>query len=132
MAVTDETTHSARNAPSTPLGASAADHPQPFAPTAAPVENPAKPCGGTQDSARDAIGLVGPRQTGDSCPSDVVGLTPGACVADGRYRLLLFHGGPEGLQFWQALDTTLGRQVALTLIAPDGILPGEYVQEVLT
>ncbi len=46
-------------------------------------------------------------------------LVPGASISGGRYRLLVFHGGPPGLQFWQALDTALDRQVALTFIDPD-------------
>ena len=40
-----------------------------------------------------------------------VHLIPGATIAGGRYRLLVFHGGPPHLQFWQALDTALDRQV---------------------
>ena len=47
-------------------------------------------------------------------------LIPGASIAGGRYRLLVFHGGPPHLQFWQALDTALDRQVALTFVDPDG------------
>lgn len=50
-------------------------------------------------------------------------LIAGASIADGRYRLLVFHGGPPGLQFWQALDTALDRQVGLTFIDPDGRMP---------
>ena len=61
-----------------------------------------------------------------------VHLIPGASIADGRYRLLVFHGGPPGLQFWQALDTALDRQVALTFVDPDGTLPGEQVHEILS
>ena len=56
---------------------------------------------------------------------------PGAPVGDGRYRLLLSHGGSEHLQFWQALDTTLHRQVALTLVDPDGRLPDEQIQTIV-
>ncbi len=59
-------------------------------------------------------------------------LGPGATVANGRYRLLVFHGGPANLQFWQALDTSLDRQVALTFIDPDRKLPDEQVEEILT
>ena len=58
-------------------------------------------------------------------------LGAGATVAGGRYRLLVPHGGPEGLQFWQALDTSLDRQVALTFIDPDRMLPDEDVEEIL-
>ena len=56
---------------------------------------------------------------------------PGGSVAEGRYRLLVFHGGPPGLQFWQARDSALGRQVALTLIDPEGRLPDAEVEAIL-
>ncbi|WP_343572937.1 murein biosynthesis integral membrane protein MurJ [Mycobacterium sp.] len=58
-------------------------------------------------------------------------LVPGAGIARGRYRLLVFHGGAPHLQFWQALDTALNRQVALTFVDPDGELPDEQVREIL-
>ena len=58
-------------------------------------------------------------------------LVPGARIAGGRYRLLVFHGGPPPLQFWQALDTALDRQVALTFVDPDGALPEDVLQEIL-
>ncbi len=58
-------------------------------------------------------------------------LVPGATLASGRYRLLVSHGGPPGLQFWQALDTALDRQVALTFINPDGALTDAQVQDIL-
>ena len=61
-----------------------------------------------------------------------VHLIPGATIADGRYRLLVFHGGPPNLQFWQALDTALDRQVALTFVDPDAVLPEAQVQEILS
>ncbi|GFG73778.1 murein biosynthesis integral membrane protein MurJ [Mycobacterium botniense] len=67
-----------------------------------------------------------------SAPQDVVHLVPGARVAGGRYRLLVFHGGAPPLQFWQALDTALDRQVALTFVDPDGALPDEERQEILS
>ena len=60
-----------------------------------------------------------------------VHLIPGATIGGGRYRLLVFHGGPPSLQFWQALDTALDRQVALTFVDPDATLPDEQVQEIL-
>ena len=44
---------------------------------------------------------------------------------------LVFHGGPPNLQFWQALDTALDRQVALTFVDPDAALPDEELQEIL-
>ena len=31
----------------------------------------------------------------------------------------MFHGGPTGLQFWQALDTALDRQGILTFVDPE-------------
>ncbi|SDJ10505.1 putative peptidoglycan lipid II flippase [Rhodococcus triatomae] len=46
-------------------------------------------------------------------------LIPGASVAGGRYRLLTPHGGARGLQFWQALDVKLDREVALTFVDAD-------------
>ena len=59
-------------------------------------------------------------------------LGPGATVANGRYRLLVFHGGPAGLQFWQALDTALDRQVALTFIDPARTMPTEQIEQILS
>lgn len=58
-------------------------------------------------------------------------LVPGASVAGGRYRLLVFHGGPPGLQFWQALDTALDRQVALTFVDPGGRMPPADLEAIL-
>ena len=71
------------------------------------------------------------RERGSSASSDDVHLVPGARIAGGRYRLLVFHGGAPPLQFWQALDTALDRQVALTFVDPDGALPDEVLQEIL-
>src|SRR6202021_1378420 len=53
-------------------------------------------------------------------PQDDVQLVPGARIAGGRYRLLVFHGGAPPLQFWQALDTALDRQGVLTFLDPGG------------
>jgi putative peptidoglycan lipid II flippase len=64
--------------------------------------------------------------------SDDGHLVPGAQIAGGRYRLLVFHGGAPPLQFWQALDTALDRQVALTFVDPDGALPEGVLQEILS
>jgi putative peptidoglycan lipid II flippase len=61
-----------------------------------------------------------------------VHLIPGATIGGGRYRLLVFHGGPPNLQFWQALDTALDRQVALTFVDPDATLPDQELQEILS
>ena len=75
-----------------------------------------------------------PARTGRSRPppsDEDVHLIPGATIAGGRYRLLVFHGGPPHLQFWQALDTALDRQVALTFVDPDAALPDEELQEIL-
>lgn len=56
---------------------------------------------------------------------------PGASIAGGRYRLLTSHGGPDGLQFWQATDTELNRPVALTII--DGAaFTADQVQDILS
>jgi putative peptidoglycan lipid II flippase len=66
-----------------------------------------------------------------SVPADDVHLVPGARIAAGRYRLLVFHGGAPPLQFWQAMDTALNRQVALTFVDPDGSLPDDVLQEIL-
>ncbi|KXO96003.1 hypothetical protein AXK56_00165 [Tsukamurella pulmonis] len=43
-------------------------------------------------------------------------LIPGAVVAGGRYRLIEHYGGIRGLQFWQARDINLDRDVALTFV----------------
>ncbi|EUA08056.1 putative transmembrane protein [Mycobacterium kansasii 732] len=64
-------------------------------------------------------------------PRDDVNLVPGARIANGRYRLLIFHGGTPHLRFWQALDTALDRQVALTFVDPEGALPEEVRQGIL-
>ncbi|MGO8771429.1 MAG: murein biosynthesis integral membrane protein MurJ [Mycobacterium sp.] len=67
-----------------------------------------------------------------SSPPDDGALVPGARIAGGRYRLLVSHGGTPPLQFWQALDTALDRQVALTFVDPDGTLPDEVRQDILS
>jgi putative peptidoglycan lipid II flippase len=73
----------------------------------------------------------GKRGVDSSTSSNDVHLVPGARIAGGRYRLLVFHGGAPPLQFWQALDTALDRQVALTFVDPDGALPPDVLQEIL-
>lgn len=50
-------------------------------------------------------------------------LVPGAAVAGGRYRLLQHHGGARGLQFWQARDINLDRDVALTFVDAQQVAP---------
>ncbi|AKN15707.1 hypothetical protein MHAE_08363 [Mycobacterium haemophilum DSM 44634] len=86
------------------------------------------------DPARGPIPFDAPRERAGepSSPPDDVHLVPGARIAGGRYRLLVFHGGAPPLQFWQALDTALDRQVALTFVDPDGALPGDVLQETLS
>jgi putative peptidoglycan lipid II flippase len=98
----------------------------------------ASPSGGTAGGLRkgfavtDAPADQGSAHIPDTSGGDDVALRAGAVVADGRYRLLVFHGGPPDLQFWHALDIPLDRQVALTFVDPDGALPESMVQEILT
>ena len=86
------------------------------------------------DPTREPIAFDPPREPPiEAATSDEdVRLIPGATIAGGRYRLLVFHGGPPNLQFWQALDTALDRQVALTFVDPDTTLPDAAVQEILS
>jgi putative peptidoglycan lipid II flippase len=87
------------------------------------------------DPTREPIAFDAPREppieAATSGPDDVH-LIPGATIAGGRYRLLVFHGGPPPLQFWQALDTALDRQVALTFVDPDMTLSEDELQDILT
>jgi putative peptidoglycan lipid II flippase len=85
------------------------------------------------DSTREALAFDPPRQPAieTATAADEPQLIPGATVVRGRYRLLVAHGGPTHLRFWQALDTALDRQVALTFVDPDGALPADQVQEIL-
>ena len=86
----------------------------------------------TAFGARDPIEFDAPSSPGsDSAAVDEQQLVPGASIARGRYRLLVFHGGAPHTQFWQALDTALNRQVALTFVDPDGTLPDEQLREIL-
>jgi putative peptidoglycan lipid II flippase len=86
------------------------------------------------DPTREPLAFDAPREPPiEAATSDEdVHLIPGASIAGGRYRLLVFHGGPPNLQFWQALDTALDRQVALTFVDPDATLPDDEVDEILT
>src|SRR6476660_8829408 len=86
------------------------------------------------DPTREPIAFAPPREPPiEAATSDEdVHLIPGATIGGGRYRLLVFHGGPPNLQFWQALDTALDRQVALTFVDPDATLPDEQVQAILS
>jgi putative peptidoglycan lipid II flippase len=85
------------------------------------------------DPTREPIALAPLREPPiESATADEdVHLIPGATIGGGRYRLLVFHGGPPSLQFWQALDTALDRQVALTFVDPDATLPDQQVQDIL-
>ncbi|WP_082682876.1 murein biosynthesis integral membrane protein MurJ [Mycobacterium sp. GA-1285] len=86
------------------------------------------------DPTREPLAFDPPREPAiEAATSDEdVHLIPGAMVGGGRYRLLVFHGGPPTLQFWQALDTALDRQVALTFVDPDNTLSDETLREILT
>lgn len=113
-----------------------ADDFQPDIPAERPTDRPAPrpsqaPAGDLPAEPRRApTGFDAPRERADA--SDDVQLVPGARIAGGRYRLLVSHGGTGPLQFWQALDTALDRQVALTFVDPDGTLPDDVVQEILS
>jgi putative peptidoglycan lipid II flippase len=106
----------------------------PPTPTAAHRSNGAIARDTSSNSPRDPEPLAfdAPREPAPSSRQDDVHLVPGARIADGRYRLLVFHGGAPPLQFWQALDTALNRQVALTFVDPDGALPEHQLQEILS
>ena len=86
------------------------------------------------EAGRGPTPLDAPLERGgeSSVHPDDVHLVPGARIASGRYRLLVFHGSAPPLQFWQALDTALDRQVALTFVDPDGSLPADVLQEILS
>jgi putative peptidoglycan lipid II flippase len=142
MAVTDEPAGNAAPDATTRIPRPAADDFQPDVPAEAPVDTVAqpRPADTTRipgdfagDPTREAMGFAVPRETADSSRSvGDIHLIPGASVVDGRYRLLVFHGGPAALQFWQALDTALDRQVALTFVDPEETLPPEELQEILS
>ncbi|WP_454793223.1 murein biosynthesis integral membrane protein MurJ [Mycolicibacterium lutetiense] len=91
---------------------------------------PATDYGG--DPTREPISFAPPHEAALESADEDVHLIPGATIAEGRYRLLVFHGGPPHLQFWQALDTALDRQVALTFVDPDATMPDAQVQEILS
>jgi len=86
------------------------------------------------DTQSDAVGEDTRPVVDDFVPTAAVApmrLVAGTGVADGRYRLLVNHGGPDGLQFWQALDIPLNRQVAVTIVdADEG--PRDAVGDILT
>jgi putative peptidoglycan lipid II flippase len=139
MAVTDETAGSAAPDITTGLTRPPADEFQPDVPADAHLETAAIPQPGQPrgdfagDPTRESMGIAAPPDTADSSrPEGESGLVAGASIGNGRYRLLVFHGGPEHLQFWQALDTALNRQVALTFVDPDGRLSPDEVQSILS
>ncbi|MEZ0356317.1 murein biosynthesis integral membrane protein MurJ [Mycobacterium sp. SA01] len=87
------------------------------------------------DPTREPLGFESPREPAmesSAAADEDTNLIPGASIAGGRYRLLVSHGGPPGLQFWQALDTALDRQVALTFVDPERTMSDEQVQEILS
>ncbi|MFB1293963.1 murein biosynthesis integral membrane protein MurJ [Mycobacterium sp. pW049] len=103
-------------------------------PTVRPAsESPPRPpsdYGG--DPTRETLAFDPPREPAieTATSAEELHLIPGATV-NGRYRLLVSHGGPADLQFWQALDTALDRQVALTFVDPDSTMPAQKVQDIL-
>lgn len=127
-----------RSASGAELSRPVADDFQPDVPAAheagAPSRRPPGPGDPSSETSRGTtpFGAPGDRGGQSSSTGDDLHLVPGARVAGGRYRLLVFHGGAPPLQFWQALDTALDRQVALTFVDPDGSLPGEVLQEILS
>ncbi len=150
----DSTSTKAVSAPSSPAGSGGpagshgpADDFHPDVPADLQVDTVAVPepststNGGSSDSDLEATAFAAdgpiefdtpsPAESGSSAQSDEQHLVPGASIARGRYRLLVFHGGAPHLQFWQALDTALNRQVALTFVDPDGSLPDEQIREIL-
>jgi putative peptidoglycan lipid II flippase len=104
-------------------------------PTAHPPADPGgrPPADYMSDSTREALAFDPPREPAieAATATEDTHLIPGATIIRGRYRLLVAHGGPAHLKFWQALDTALDRQVALTFVDPDGTLPEHQVQEIL-
>ncbi|WP_197382679.1 murein biosynthesis integral membrane protein MurJ [Mycolicibacterium mengxianglii] len=103
--------------------------------TVAPAVPPTRPNADfAGDPTREPITIAAPQEPAldNAAPEDDVHLIPGASIGNGRYRLLVFHGGPPHLQFWQALDTALDRQVALTFVDPEGTLPDAELQAILT
>lgn len=103
-------------------------------PTETPTEAVKRPRADySNDPTREALAFDPPREPAieTATPAEDTHLIPGATIAGGRYRLLVSHGGPEHLRFWQATDTALDRQVALTFVAPDATMPDQQVQGIL-
>ncbi|MEW5811791.1 MAG: murein biosynthesis integral membrane protein MurJ [Actinomycetota bacterium] len=111
------------------------DSVEPDRPTEAiPAASPPRPRSDySNDPTRESLAFDPPREPPleTATATEDVHLIPGATVGKGRYRLLVSHGGPPPLQFWQALDTALDRQVALTFVDPEGTLPERDVQAIL-
>jgi putative peptidoglycan lipid II flippase len=111
-----------------------ADDFQPDVPDEVPysvADRPPSDYGG--DPSRETLSFDVPHDVPlDASHDDDVHLIPGATIAGGRYRLLVFHGGPPHLQFWHAMDITHDRQVALTFVDPEGALPDHEVTEILS
>ncbi len=133
--VTDRPRESAASSAGSGFG-SGAELPRPAADDFQP-DIPADPGPGPDSQPRTADHVNGDfsavsTDAGPGPQPDDVHLVPGARIADGRYRLLVFHGSTPPLQFWQALDTALDRQVALTFVDPDGGLPPDVLQEILS
>ncbi|GAB2910050.1 hypothetical protein GCM10027047_05310 [Rhodococcus aerolatus] len=105
--------------------------------SAAPATPPGSATGSTDDDAGTAGSTTGgrhdPARSGSGRPGHALPdgqspplpgrrpvrgprLVPGAAVAGGRYRLTAEHGGSGDLRFWQARDTMLDRDVALTFV----------------
>jgi putative peptidoglycan lipid II flippase len=108
---------------------------QPDVPTGSPLPPSGRPpadYGGDPTREPMALGLPNEPAIEAATADDDVHLIPGATIAGGRYRLLVFHGGPPHLQFWHAMDTVLDRQVALTFIDPDAVLPDDELAEILS
>jgi putative peptidoglycan lipid II flippase len=140
-AVSDDSAGDSAAAPdstsTTKISRPTADDFQPDVPDSATTEMPMSgrpPADYGGDPTREALPFDAPREPPiEAATSDEdVHLIPGATIGGGRYRLLVFHGGPPNLQFWQALDTALDRQVALTFVDPDATLPDERVQDILS
>lgn len=140
--VTDRLSESAssNSAPGIELPKSTADDFQPNIPADLDTDPGLAPCPSDNphgdysagDPAHFSIPFDAPHERDPELPPENVHLVPGTRIADGRYRLLVFHGGTPPLQFWQALDTILDRQVALTFVDPNATLPDDLLQEILS
>lgn len=136
--VTDDSTGGSTPAPdsgaTTRIPRPAADDFEPDVPTSTNLPTSGRPPADyAGDPTREALsfGMLNEPPI-EAATDDEVHLIPGATIAGGRYRLLVFHGGPPHLQFWHALDTALDRQVALTFVDPDAELPDDELQDILT